>query len=176
MFESLTGCVLYVLQDTEYNGVWRYMYIILLTGCVCGCGWLFLTGLLYQRVMNCTSCQYRLFTCLSATPPLDCGGETNTHGYTHPSGFNGLYQHISFVFLSFCFYQKIILRQMKERRWYWTVSCLGTLLSLDRPSTITPGILMKRMYMHTDTHTLERICRFQIILKPFWMMLQTSAV
>ncbi|KAK2898844.1 hypothetical protein Q8A67_010262 [Cirrhinus molitorella] len=30
-------------------------------------------GLLYQRVMNCTSCQYGLFTCLSATPPLDCG-------------------------------------------------------------------------------------------------------
>ncbi|KAI2661464.1 Izumo sperm-egg fusion protein 1 [Labeo rohita] len=31
------------------------------------------TGLLYQRVMNCTSCQYGLFTCMSATPPLDCG-------------------------------------------------------------------------------------------------------
>lgn len=30
-------------------------------------------GLFYQRVMNCTSCQYGLFTCLSATPPLDCG-------------------------------------------------------------------------------------------------------
>ncbi|XP_073675896.1 izumo sperm-egg fusion protein 1 [Garra rufa] len=30
-------------------------------------------GLLYQRVMNCTSCQYGLFTCLPATPPLDCG-------------------------------------------------------------------------------------------------------
>ncbi|XP_056319348.1 izumo sperm-egg fusion protein 1 [Danio aesculapii] len=30
-------------------------------------------GLLYQRVMNCTSCQYGLFTCLSAKPPLDCG-------------------------------------------------------------------------------------------------------
>ncbi|XP_048065857.1 izumo sperm-egg fusion protein 1 [Megalobrama amblycephala] len=30
-------------------------------------------GLLYQRVMNCTSCQYGLYTCLSATPPLDCG-------------------------------------------------------------------------------------------------------
>ncbi|XP_043103354.1 izumo sperm-egg fusion protein 1 [Puntigrus tetrazona] len=30
-------------------------------------------GLLYQRVMNCTSCQYGLFMCQSATPPLDCG-------------------------------------------------------------------------------------------------------
>ncbi|KAA0713807.1 hypothetical protein E1301_Tti015556 [Triplophysa tibetana] len=30
-------------------------------------------GLFYQRVMNCTSCQYGLFTCLSATPPIDCG-------------------------------------------------------------------------------------------------------
>lgn len=79
--------------------------------------------------------------------------QTPTDIHTFVCGFNGLYQHISFVFLSFCFYQRIILRQMKERRWCWTVSCLGTLLSLDRPSTITPGILMKRMYMHTDTHT-----------------------
>ncbi|XP_067270766.1 izumo sperm-egg fusion protein 1 [Pseudorasbora parva] len=30
-------------------------------------------GQLYQRVMDCTSCQYGLFKCLSATPPLDCG-------------------------------------------------------------------------------------------------------
>uniref|UniRef100_A0A9J8D1I3 Ig-like domain-containing protein n=1 Tax=Cyprinus carpio carpio TaxID=630221 RepID=A0A9J8D1I3_CYPCA len=30
-------------------------------------------GLLYQRVMNCTSCQYGLFMCQSAMPPLDCG-------------------------------------------------------------------------------------------------------
>ncbi|XP_073723772.1 izumo sperm-egg fusion protein 1 [Misgurnus anguillicaudatus] len=30
-------------------------------------------GLFYQKVMNCSSCQYGLYTCLSATPPLDCG-------------------------------------------------------------------------------------------------------
>ncbi|XP_051508822.1 izumo sperm-egg fusion protein 1 [Myxocyprinus asiaticus] len=30
-------------------------------------------GLFYQRVMNCSSCQYGLFPCLSATPPLVCG-------------------------------------------------------------------------------------------------------
>ncbi|XP_076845156.1 izumo sperm-egg fusion protein 1 isoform X2 [Brachyhypopomus gauderio] len=30
-------------------------------------------GLLFQSVMNCSSCQYGLHTCLSGTPPQDCG-------------------------------------------------------------------------------------------------------
>ncbi|KAK1787088.1 hypothetical protein P4O66_017468, partial [Electrophorus voltai] len=30
-------------------------------------------GLLFQSVMNCSSCQYSLHTCLSGTPPQDCG-------------------------------------------------------------------------------------------------------
>lgn len=77
------------------------MYVVLLIQCVCiwivawVCVWAN-AGLFYQRVMNCTSCQYGLFTCLSATPPIDCGGEINTHIFTQQNNFSNssLYKHI----------------------------------------------------------------------------------
>lgn len=80
------------------------MYVVLLIQCVCiwivawVCVWAN-AGLFYQRVMNCTSCQYGLFTCLSATPPIDCGGETNTHIFTQQNNFSNssLYKHISSI-------------------------------------------------------------------------------
>lgn len=79
------------------------MIYLLLIGCVGVYGCLFATGLLYQRVMNCTSCQYGLFTCQSATPPLDCGGETVKRPWIHTKKIVSDYintSHFSFVLLS----------------------------------------------------------------------------
>ncbi|XP_052459857.1 izumo sperm-egg fusion protein 1-like [Carassius gibelio] len=94
-------------------------------------------GLLYQRVMNCTSCQYGLYTCLSATPPLDCGehhleadegeevvldcflpwhalivGQTEYHYSWHP-GEKNLSQDGEYEVLVVTEESKIVLNQLK---------------------------------------------------------------
>ncbi|TRY92844.1 hypothetical protein DNTS_015600 [Danionella cerebrum] len=94
-------------------------------------------GFLTQRVMNCTSCQYGLFTCQSATTPLDCedqylaadegeevlldcllpwhslvAGQTEYHYSWHPGEIN-LTEEVEYEELVVTKDSKIVLNQLR---------------------------------------------------------------